>query len=42
MDMLEQDEIIDNLRRVELYWILYNFNKIITPLEKHTAASFVS
>lgn len=31
MDMLEQDEIIDNLRRVELYWILYNFNKIITP-----------
>lgn len=31
MDMLEQDEIIDNLRRGEIYLILYNFNKIITP-----------
>lgn len=31
MDMLEQDEIFDNLRNRELYWILHNFNKIITP-----------
>lgn len=31
MDMLEQDEIFDNLRRGEFYWVLHNFNKIITP-----------
>lgn len=29
MDMLEQDEIIDNLRRGELYWILYNHTCLI-------------
>lgn len=45
MDMLEQDEIIDNLRRVELYWIYttsIRSSHLLDTLEKHTAASFVS